>query len=644
MITLAPPFRDHAVLQRDQALPIWGWASPHAQIEVRLGPHEGRVCSADDGGFMVTLPPLPAGGPHELSVTDHANGSRVEVRDLLIGEVWIASGQSNMQKRVSECGDHAAEALDDADYPEIRFFTVENRAHIGRHRLVGGSWEKSSRKSAGGFSAVAFHFARRIHSELGVPVGILSASWGGTFIQAWMSRNALMAHEPTRGWCADYEITAREIERWKRAEEANVHGRVPAIPADPGNRAFDQGWAAPDFDDSSWPLMPVPSRWQSHGHEGSGVFWFRKHFDIPESWRGRELVLNLGEIDKQDITYANGVEIGRTGKDFEDEYWNTPRVYRIPAELNHGSLLVIAVRVYSFLYHGGLGGPAETMALHPADEPRAVLPLAGDWSYAIEHDFGVVTEAWLMGHGEPNSPHMLFDNMITPLIPYAIRGALWYQGEANLRIGSAYQGMLEALVRDWRWHWAQGDFPFLVVQLPRHRPPQAYQPDSEWALVREAQIGAGRLPGVGVAITIDTGDAMDIHPQRKAPVADRLARLALAGTYGREMVASGPVMRECVREGDSLRCHFDHCGGGLCTSNGGPPQTFFLSGADQRYLPAQVRIEGDTVVANHPDIPEPQDLCYAWADNPEGCNLTNDNDLPASPFRWMARPATGCAK
>ena len=548
---------------------------------------------------------------------------------MLVGEVWLASGQSNMQWSLSACGEQGRAAVAAADRPGVRMFTVANRALLGRQSDVEGRWEVASPATAGAFSAVAHHFASKLHEALGVPVGILNASWGGTIVEAWTSREALVQNEDTRAWTELYEATVASPAYWAAGE-----GQPPPYPADPGNSGEAQGWAEPDAAEQSWAEIDLPRPWQAAGHAFSGVFWFRRAVHIPERWRGRDLVVGVGAVDKHDVTYFNGQRVGSTGRGLEEEHWNQPRVYRVPGHLVVPGPAVIAVRAFSFVHQGGLLGPASAMSVAPVDDANDTIALAGDWRYRIEHDLGFVeppTQRW--GPGNPNSPYMLFDNMISPLAPYALAGAVWYQGESNIGNASQYRGMLTALIRDWRRTWGQGDFAFIQVQLANHSAPDIYQHHSGWALLRDAQRRVLSEPRTGMAVAIDVGDALDIHPHNKQDVGNRLAQWALAIDYGRRGVASGPLYRAMTIEPGAIRIHFDHVGSGLTTRDGRAPSHFVVAGRDQRFRPASATIDGATVVVTSPDVPQPLAVRYAWADNPDGCNLINHEGLPASPFR-----------
>ncbi|MFA6286212.1 MAG: sialate O-acetylesterase [Opitutaceae bacterium] len=633
-LTLASPFQNNAILQRDQLLPVWGWTTPNSTVRVSLGGHTARALGNALGEFFVRLPAMPAGGPHTLTVTVAETNERWEATNILIGEVWIASGQSNMEMRLNACLPLTAEVIATADFPQIRFFNVPCRANLGPQRTIEGSWQAATPAAVPPFSAAAFIFARRLHRELGVPVGIVSTSWGGSLIQSWMSRSALALNPEASDWLAQYENKVWSEKRWEEMLSAGPGGRVSNMPLDPGNSGAPQGWHLPSLDDSGWAKMKLPSTWQSAGHLHTGVFWFRRTVEIPAAWVGRELTLHLGAVDKQDISYVNGVEVGRMGKDREDSYWNIPRHYPIPASAVTGRTLVIAVRAYSFVYDGGIIGADKDLRLSVAGDPESSLPLAGDWRYHLEHNLGIVNEDHVMGHGERNSPHILFDNMLLPFIPYAVRGAIWYQGEGNASKAALYASLMRDLVLDWRRHWGQPDFAFHLVQLPNFQAAKEHQPDSNWARLRESQTAALALPHVGMAVTIDVGDPGDIHPKNKVPVGERLATSALARTYGRDLIPNGPIFNTLTIGADgSARCRFHQAGKGLTTTDGQPPRLFFIAGDDRVFHSAKTRIEGTEVVVSHPAVPRPCAVRYAWADNPEGCNLAGPTGLPAGPFR-----------
>lgn len=632
-LRLASLFGDGAVVQRGIPVPVWGWTRPLARVKVKLGPCGAAGMANGDGRYCVRLPPLPAGGPYELEVTEPESGDRVVSADVMAGEVWLASGQSNMEWTLGQLNPAEVKAAAEADDPLLRMFTVPRNAVLGGRADAPSAWQRFQHPASAGFSAVASFFAQRLRQELGVPVGILNTSWGGTPIETWMGRNWLARNPFARAALARYEDNINAPRYWSALGSYLQH----AFPADPGNNGERDGWAAPEAAPASatgWRDAEMPAPWQAFGHTGSGVYWFRKTVTIPAAWAGRDLSLQVGALDKQDITYFNGVRVGATGKGFEEEHWNRPRHYTVPGSLVKPGSATIAVRVYSFVYQGGMIGPAEMMRLCPLDAPADAVPLSGTWRYRMEHDLGFVTPpAPPFGPGNPNTPHILFDSMIAPLVPCALRGAIWYQGESNAGQADTYRTLLPDLIRNWRADWGQGDFPFLIVQLANFHAPMAYQQESMWARLREAQLQALAEPGTGLAVAIDIGEAADIHPRNKRDVGERLARWALAQTYGKPGPCSGPLYRSMTIAGSGIRLHFDHASGGLAVKGGGRLQTFVVAGQDRRFHPAEALIDGETVVVSSPQVLEPLAVRYAWADNPEGCNLANAAGLPASPFR-----------
>lgn len=623
---LTPLLSDHAVVQRHQTIPVWGWTEqPHTRLQATLGASHAEGISGDDGRFLLRLPALEAGGPYDLTVESLDGSERLQVRDLLVGEVWLASGQSNMQWEMSQCS-HAEEVRQ--SHPgQIRMINVGRRADLAPQSSVQGQWECSSPETTGQFSAVATFFGNRLQAALDVPVGIIHASWGGSPIEAWISRERLLRNPDTRHWVEEYERIAHSRLGWSERLQDR-------LPVDPGNTGLTEGWHQPDFDDIGWGTMPVPGFWQQHGHNYSAVIWFRRRVKLPPAMVGRDLTLHLGAVDKHDITYAGGVEVGRTGSGFDTAPHDRIRTYPIPAAQTRDGELVIAVRAYSFMYAGGLTGPAETMRITlQGDENGESVPLAGDWRFAVEHDLGFVDLTLRgLGHGNHQSPYLLFENMIQPLLPVGIAGAIWYQGEANAGDAAKYRRLLRDLIEDWRHCFGVGDFPFGVVQLPNYQEPAEYQPDSLWARMRAAQAAVLELPRTGLAVTIDCGEAGDIHPKDKKTVGLRLARWALAEVYGREALAGGPLYEDQRVEGNRIRLFFRNVGGGLALKHGEQVQTLVIAGKDLCFRPAQSALDGRTLLVWHDQIEAPVAVRYAWADNPAAANLMNTQGEPAGPF------------
>jgi sialate O-acetylesterase len=638
---LSTIFGDNMVLQRDIPIPVWGWAAPGEKITATLDGQTARAIAADDGGWQVVFPPAPAGGPFEMRV--EGRETAVTLGNVLIGEVWLASGQSNMQWTVASSA-NAEREIRDASFDRIRLFTVERTAVVDAPREVSGHWSVCSPKTVGDFSAVAYFFGRELHRKLGVPVGLINSCWGGTLAEAWTSREML------RSLPLFQDVVDRYARSLANYEQANAEylrrvkeGEEKFYPADPGNVGLKKGWAALDTDTSDWGMIRVPSYWQGAGMDFSGVLWFRREVEIPAEWAGRELTLNLCPCDKHDTTYFNNVKVGEMGREKPDA-WATPRRYTIPAGLAQAARNTLAVRVYSYAYAGGIMGSVEDLNLGPdgiADAAR--IRLAGTWRCQVEHNFGKIVPLSVqqpLGPGNPNSPHILFDSMVRPLIPYAIRGAIWYQGESNAARPAEYRTLFPAMIRSWRDAWRQGEFPFLFVQLANYMQPAHEPQESDWAELREAQTVALQLPHTGMAVAIDIGDAADIHPKNKQDVGKRLALNALQGVYGlADVVPSGPLHAGASVEGNKIRVRFTHADGGL-VARGGEPSGFAIAGADRKFVWAKAEIADDSVLVWSDEVPQPVAVRYGWANNPV-CNLYNAAGLPASPFRtddWPRSP------
>lgn len=628
---LAALFCDNMVLQRNQVAPIWGWDKPGTAIRVELGQWRAVAITAADGRWQAKLPPMPAGGPFKVIITGTA---AVTLSNVMIGEVWVCSGQSNMEWPLSLSTD-AASALADGDYPNIRLFTVKKTAELEPQSDVVGQWDVCTADTAPAFSAVGYYFGRKLHRVLGVSVGLINSSWGGTLAEAWTSREGLEAEPSLRPMVEKYDETLKDVDGSAARHKIEYKAwQDRHIPSDPGNSGHAKGWGAASFDDAGWETMALPGAWQGKGHNYSGVFWFRREVDVPAAWAGRDLTLSLGPTDKSDITYFNNVQVGSITMEQRPDAWCTPRTYTIAGSLVKAGRNVVAVRVFSNIYGGGFIGLAGQMKLSAAD--GEAVPLAGPWRFKVEHNFGLVqpppAPAAPPGNGNPNSPYVLYSSMIQPLVPFGIRGAIWYQGESNADRAAQYRTLFPAMIRSWRKAWNQGDFPFHFVQLANWQPVKDQPAASQWAELREAQTMTLSLPNTGQAVIIDVGDAEDIHPRNKTDVGDRLALGALANTYGfGDLVYSGPLFQSFSVEGDKVRVSFSHVGGGL-RARGGPLKGFALAGEDKKFVWADAKIDGQGVVVSCPRVTKPLAVRYAWADNPV-CNLYNVSGLPASPFR-----------
>lgn len=596
---------------------------------------------------------MPASAePAILSVVAEAvDGQTVQrhCQNVLTGELWVCSGQSNMEWPVGLANDAENEKAA-ANYPEIRLLAVPKRtSEEPESELARAEWRVCSPETICqpstpdylfGFSAVAYFFGRELYRRLKVPIGLINASVGGTCAEAWISRDGLQAEESLRGIWENYAelrpLLADQLREWEQAVRTTESRTEDTV-----NKGYPLGYAGPtEPAGTEWRVMELPANWRHQGLDFNGIVWFRRTVDIPAAWAHKPLRLSLGAIDKSDTTYFNGVKVGSLTMQERPDAWSVPRVYTVPAEQVRPGPTVIAVRVHNNQQDAGLMGPAPLMTLSCPEVPAAPpIPLTGTWRYLVEENYGIVTfPPRPLGDGNCNTPTMLFNGMIAPLTSFAIRGVIWYQGEGNADRAGQYRTLFPALIRDWRKRWATQPLPFHFVQLANFITMNERPEDSQWAQLREAQTETLALPDTGMAVAIDIGNPGDIHPRNKQDVGLRLACSVLHKVYQQaDVVSGGPLFRSVQREDDKLRVGFDHLGGGLIC-RGETLQGFTLAGADGIFAPAVARIEGETVVVSSPAVPEPRSIRYAWADNPT-CNLYNAAGLPASPFRAEVKDA-----
>jgi sialate O-acetylesterase len=626
---------DNMVLQQGRKDRLWGWAAPGERVGVTFQGHTSRATADQQGRWQVLIGPFKAGGPYELTV---AGANTLTFKNVLVGEVWVCSGQSNMEFILQNAQGGPQDAAQ-ADYPEIHLFTVQKKTSDKPLEDVQGRWVVTTPKEAAGFSAVGFYFGRELYRRLRIPVGLIHTSWGGTPAEAWTSHAALAANPEFKAILERYDKELADLPRLRR----EYAGRLAAwekqfAVQDEGNKGEALGYADPAHDTSDWKKMNEPQLWETAGLNLDGSIWFRREVQVPPSWAGRGLTLSLGPVDDYDTTYFNGTRVGSTDGSTPDSY-SVPRVYKIPGPLVRAGRNVVAVRVFDRMGGGGFGAAPGVMSLAPSAAAKGeAVSLDGQWDYKEETVFQQKPVDYSNYPGPPpgpsnqNNPSVLYNAMLAPLTPYTIRGAIWYQGESNAGRAYQYRALFPAMIRDWRAAWGEGDFPFYFVQLANWKARKQDSIDSEWAELREAQsMTMKNVPHTGMAVTIDIGNPNDIHPRDKLDVGLRLARWALAETYGQKLEESGPLYDSQTIEGDKIRLRFKHAAG-LKTKDGTAPAGFFVAGDDRRFHPAEARIEGETVVVWSRDVPRPAAVRYAWADNP-AANLYNGDGLPASPFR-----------
>jgi sialate O-acetylesterase len=622
---------DNMVVQAGMKVRIWGKANPGERVTVRFNSQTTSAPTDQQGQWQTFIGPFKAGGPFEMIIK---GGNTLTFKNILVGEVWICSGQSNMEWPLINAKD-GAEAVAQANYPEVHLFTVEKDTSPAPLDDVKGHWVVTSPATVGQFSAVGYFFGRELYRQLHTPIGLIHTSWGGTPAESWTSYQALAANVEVKPVLDRYQESLKSLpERQKDFERQLVQWEQANLYADAGNKGEALGYADPSARAEDWKQMNLPQYFETAGLDIDGAVWFRKEVTLPENWSGKDLTLNLTAIDDYDTTYFNGTKVGSIGKETPNSY-STPRQYPVAGRLVHAGRNLIAVRVFDSAGNGGFGGGGE-MSLTPAAGKHDAIRLDGAWDYKVEAAFEPKHPDWgsrpqSPGPNNQNSPSVLYNAMLAPLVRYAIRGAIWYQGEANAGRAYQYRTLFPLMISDWRSAWHEGDFPFYYVQLANWQPRKPEPGESEWAELREAQSLTLHQPNTGMAVIIDIGDTNDIHPRDKLNVGHRLALWALARTYQKAIAYSGPLYRSISIEGDRIRIQFEHASG-LKTADGAAPKAFAIAGADRRFYWADARIDGDTIVVSSPKVSKPVAVRYAWADNPE-VNLYNSAKLPASPFR-----------
>ncbi|OPZ71844.1 MAG: Glycosyl hydrolases family 2, sugar binding domain [bacterium ADurb.Bin478] len=644
-LTLPAIFSDHMVLQQKCAASFWGLAAPGEQVTVSADWGKFLQTQADpQGRWLLRLPTPHAGGPYRITV--RAGQEEKVFSDVLIGEVWLCSGQSNMEMPLMGWPPHdliegSEQAIRNAHLPMIRLFTVAHAVSDVPLSDCSGTWSPCTPETAATFSATAFFFGRTLNEKLNIPIGLIHSSWGGTPAQSWTSAEFLQTMPDFKPIVEKIEQSRGTIERYQQwltqFPTLNVSDRTEETRW--LNLDFnDAACCRPDFSDSEWRTMNLPVYWeQTELGEFDGAVWFRKTIDIPAEWTGEDAVLELGPIDDMDRTFFNGELVGSHEK---VGFWQTPRTYTIPASLLRKGQNVIAVRCVDNLGGGGIFGKPEQLRLYLPSAPAKSLSLAGEWKYLTVAEFrsGIFYVFPLTGNTfqthpkvpvqiSPYTSTFLYNAMIAPLIPYAIKGAIWYQGEANTGNPRQYRNLFPLMIRNWRQDWGQGDFPFYYVQIA----PWEYGDATRSQELRDVQRQCLDVPNSGMAVTLDIGHPQNIHPGNKLDVGKRLALWALAKDYKKKVTYSGPLYQRIRIQGDQIKVYFDHCGTGLAAGPSGLHH-FEIAGADHRFYPAQASLSKNQVIVKAVKVKQPVAVRYAWS-NTADASLFNKEGLPASSFR-----------
>ncbi len=604
-------FSDNMVLQREMPIRIWGTADKGENISATFNGNTVSAKTDKKGNWQIEFPAIKAGGPYEMKIQGKNN--TIHLKNILIGDVWICSGQSNMEWILVNTIDADNEIKNSAN-SNIRLLTVPKCIQATEQADIEDTqWVECTPETSSSFSAVGYYFGKFLQQELGVPIGLIHSSWGGTGIQSWTSWEGATQTNQYAAY--------KGMDILKASKKANTDmEKAFSGQIDVG---MNKKWYLPKTSLNDWTSYDVPKVWDGELQNIDGIVWFRYDIELPQSVSKKEAVIHLGNIDDKDITFVNGIRVGET------QNWSTDRIYTIPKGILQSGTNTITVRVWDEMAGGGIIGPQEKMYI---DVNGQKFSLAGKWKYKKSYTSD------MEGYNPP-SPNMfasvLYNGMIHPLVGYGIKGAIWYQGEHNAGEAFEYRSMFKNMIQDWRKQWGY-EFPFYWVQLANFMAVKENPGESAWAELREAQNMALELPQTGQAVITDIGDAADIHPRNKRDVGYRLAQNALRTTYGKNILGWGPVYKSMKIDGNKIILTFDNTGKGLTTADKnryGYVNGFTIAGADKKFEWAKAYIEGNNVVVFNEKIQNPVAVRYGWSDNPYDNNLVNSEGLLASPFR-----------
>ncbi|MXV51841.1 sialate O-acetylesterase [Pedobacter sp. HMF7647] len=616
-IKLPGIIRDSMILQRDQKIKVWGWASPAEKVTLDFKGKRYSANTSTDGKWQLTLPAVKASGPYTMKFSGKKN--TILLSNILFGDMWLFSGQSNMVHQMNIHDITYANDIKEANYPQIRQFLIPTLTNMqGPAEDLQGKWQVAVGDQVRPFTAVGFFFARKVYEQTKVPIGIINASVGGTPIEAWISETGLK----------DFQNIEKTIERnrdisLQKKSQRPASNPVITPPVDAGMSAALK-WFDPAYQPRGWHRINIPGYWEDQGVKDlNGIVWYRREIAIPKSMTGKPAKVFLGRIVDADELYINGAKVGNT------TYLYPQRRYPVPADLLKEGKNLFVIRVTN---NSGKGGfvPDKPYCIFAGQD---TVDLKGYWDYKV----GLVNRPFAGSLGDginvQNQPSALYNAMIAPVTRYAIKGAAWYQGEANANQPELYDKLLPALIKDWRNQYQDQNLPFFYVQLPGFMDYNYLPSESQWARLREAQLKALSIPQTAMAVAIDAGEWNDIHPDNKKAVGERLALAALVKVYGKKIEYSGPVFQYAQVKDNQIILSFDHIGSGLISNDGEALSEFAIAGADKKFVWAKAKIEGEKVIVWSDEIKQPLYVRYAWADNPVNPNLYNKEGLPASPFR-----------
>jgi len=611
---------DGMILQRDCNVKVWGWADPNEKITIEIAGKKLACQTNEKGEWVALLSPQKAGGPFSMEIT---GTNSIKINNILFGDVWLCSGQSNMELPMSRVKPRYEDIINNSENTNIRCFSVPQKYNFKNPEADFnlGEWKMANPTNVLKFSAVAYFFAKELYDNYKVPVGLINASLGGSPIEAWMSEDALKKFPDfyTEALKFRNDDLIKQIEKSDNERIGAWYAEL--VKKDAGYKNPTNHWSNFELDTADWGIMNIPGYWANTELGAvNGVVWFRKEIQLTSDMAGKQARLNLGRIVDADSVFINGNFIGTTS------YQYPPRWYTVPANVLKEGNNTIVVRVIS---NSGKGG-------FVLDKPytltvgNTTIDLKGVWHYKLGARMPPLGSQTFIRW----KPMGLYNAMIAPLRNYNIKGVIWYQGESNTGNPAEYAQLSPAMILDWRMQFKQGVFPFLFVQLPNFMEPNPNPAPSSWAVLRESQLKTLSVPKTGMAVAIDLGEWNDVHPLNKLDVGKRLVLAAQYVAYhDKKVVYSGPVYKSMKIVGSKIELTFDHIGSGLIVKNGQHLHYFSIAGADKKFVWAKAEIKGNKVIVWSDEVTNPVAVRYAWADNPENANLYNRENLPASPFR-----------
>ena len=608
---------DGMILQRNTDVNIWGWADANENISVSFVGSTYNTIADNKGNWKVVLADLKPGGPYQMQINS------ITINNILVGDVWVCSGQSNMELPMRRVSWNYPGEIKHSENKYIRQFLVPDKYNFDepQNDLSSGTWKSASPENTPDFSATAYFFAKFLYEKYKVPIGLINSALGGSPVESWISGNALKKFPKYYNEAKLFRdsILIKKIEASDRARSNAWYTLLHKV--DRGFKDPENIWYKTNLNTSDWSTMEVPGYWSEETDLGqlNGVIWFRKKVEIPSSMAGKSAKLILGRIVDADSAFINGQFVGTVS------YQYPPRRYDIPTGLLKAGENTIVVRVISNIGKGGFV-PDKQYAVVTKDTS---INLTGEWKFRLGAEMPPLESQTFIRW----KPTGLYNAMIAPLLNYKIKGVIWYQGESNAERPKEYLSLFSTMIKDWRTNWNEGDFPFLFVQLPNFMETKSEPSESNWALLREAQLKTLSLPNAGMVVAIDIGEWNDIHPLDKKDVGYRFALAAEKLAYGDNIVYSGPIYKSMKIDGNKIILSFTHTGSGLIAKGDNKLKYFAIAGNNKKFVWANAKIENNKVVVWNDKVKNPVAVRYAWADNPDGANLYNKEGLPASPFR-----------